>query len=74
MDAVTQALIETIGAAGLAVQLGASEGHHVIEAVNDSRASEFHTGGHAGDGQCGQDRRNQITLWLCCLFRNNRCL
>ena len=41
MDAVTKALTETIGAAGFAVQLGASKGHHVVEAVNEQTGERF---------------------------------
>ena len=41
MDAMTKALIETIGAAGFAVQLSASEGHHVVEAVNKETGEQF---------------------------------
>ena len=41
MDAVTQALIETIGAAGFAVQLSASEGRHVVQAINVQTGEQF---------------------------------
>lgn len=41
MDAVTKALIETIGDAGFAVQVCASEGQHVIEAVREETGERF---------------------------------
>ena len=41
MDAPTKALIETIGDSGFTVQLGASMGQHVIEAVNQRTGEAF---------------------------------
>lgn len=41
MDTVTKALIETIGDAGFTVQVGASEGQHVIEAIRETSGERF---------------------------------
>ena len=41
INTVTEALIETMGAAGFTVQLGASEGHHVVETVNEQTGERF---------------------------------
>lgn len=41
MNAVTQSLIETIGDAGFAVQIGGSGGQHVIEAVRETSGETF---------------------------------
>ena len=38
MDAVTKAIIETIGAAGFTVQLYGQDGQNVVEAVNEKFA------------------------------------
>ena len=35
MNAVTKAIIETIGAAGFTVQLSGQDGQNVVEAVNE---------------------------------------
>lgn len=41
MDPVTKALIETIGDAGYVVQVGASDGQHVIEAIREGTGERF---------------------------------
>ena len=41
MDTPTKALIETIGNAGFAVQVGGSDGRHVIEAIREMTGERF---------------------------------
>ena len=41
MDAVTKAIIETIGAAGFTVQLYGQDGQNVVEAVNEATDETF---------------------------------
>ena len=41
VNAVTKAVIETIGAAGFAVELGAEGGQEVAEAVNEETDERF---------------------------------
>ncbi len=41
MDAVTKAIIETIGAAGFTVQLYGQDGQNVVEAVNQETGETF---------------------------------
>ena len=40
MNAVTEGIIETIGAAGFTVQLYGEDGQNVVEAVNEAEASQ----------------------------------
>ena len=41
MNAVTKAIIETIGAAGFTVQLYAIDGRNAVEAVNEQTGETF---------------------------------
>ena len=41
MNAVTKAIIETIGAAGFTVQLYGQDGQNVVEAVNEKTDETF---------------------------------